>query len=127
MIKSQTTIFCTDVRQLALLDEYPWTTCEIKPELMLTNNMRVVIENGFTAENFENALTGVAIDMSKQHPKCAFRIDAQLNDNLSKETLTIEYCGDNIAVHTETEVLSSEHDNDKDTCTYSIPRSRIEQ
>lgn len=127
MVKSRATIQCTDIQQLAFLAEYQWSVCNIKPTLMLTNNMRVVIDDGFHAENFENALTGVAIDMSKQCPKCTFGIEAQRTDNQSKETLTIEYCNGNITVHAETESLSSENDQHKSMCTYSIPRDRNEQ
>lgn len=125
MIKSHTTICCTDVRQLALLDEYQWVACETKPELMLTNNMCVVIEDGFDANNFENALTGVAIDMGKQYPGLAFRIDAKLHSDATIETVSIEYHRENIAVHVETEDCHAGQANAKQICTYSIPQIEL--
>lgn len=125
MIKSHTTICCTDVRQLALLDEYQWVVCETKPELMLTNNMCVVIENGFDSDNFENALTGVAIEMGKQCPGLAFQIDAKLHDDATIETIAIEYHRENIAVHVETEDCDAGQESVKQTCTYIIPQIEL--
>ena len=129
MIKSHATICCTDIRQLAVLDQARWPACQTQPELMLTNHMRVLIEDSFDEGSFENALTGIAIDLGKQYPGLTFQINAWLHNTEQeyREVLIIEYHGGNIAVHIETENLPSGQNGTKQTCTYSIPRVEIEK